>query len=290
MTPITFNVGGVRLHLVSDGVFWTDGGGAFGVVPRTLWRKVIEPDADNRIPMTLRCLLIESGDGLILCDAGYGDKLSAKQRDLLALRGERRLAGDLAVLGYRPEDVRTVINTHLHGDHCGGNMIIGPDGAPTAAFPNARYLVQRLELADATYPNERTRNAYFRENFLPLSEACAPDGADRLQILSGDVQVTPEVRVQVTPGHTRAHQAVIVESLGETAIFLADAAPFAVSLERLAWVPAFDAEPLVSMETKRSLRDWAWRREALLLFQHDTAMAAGRLQRAGDEWRVMEAI
>jgi glyoxylase-like metal-dependent hydrolase (beta-lactamase superfamily II) len=148
-------------------------------------------------------------------------------------------------------------------------------------YPNARYLIQRLELADATYPNERTRNAYFGENFLPLLKLRPDDGIDRVRVLSGDTQITPEVRTWVTPGHTRAHQCVVVESRGETAIFLADAVAWAVSLERLAWVPAFDVEPLVSMETKRSLRDWAWRRDALLLFQHDPAWQGRSPQRRG---------
>jgi len=286
MTPLTFRVGALTVHLVSDGVYWTDVGGAFGVVPRGLWGRLVEPDALNRIPLQLRCLLIESAHGLILADTGYGDKLPPRQRDLLTLHGEKRLLGDLAALGYRPEDVRTVINTHLHADHCGGNTCFDPGGSPVPTFPNAQYMVQRLELADATYPNERTRNTYFGENFRPLSGACGPDGSDRLRVLNGDTQITPEVRTFITPGHTRAHQSVIVESGGETAIFLADAAPFAVGIERLAWVPAFDVEPLVSIETKRTLRDWALRREALLLFQHDVNVPAGRLRRAGEDWRV----
>ncbi len=287
MASQTFQVGRVRVHLVSDGVFWTDGGAAFGVVPRMLWQRVIQPDEQNRIPMQLRCLLIESDGGLILVDTGYGDKLTAKRRDQLNLRGECRLQGELAALGYRPDDVRIVIDTHLHGDHCGGNTVYDADGRVRPAFPNATYLAQRLELADATYPNERTRNAYFAENFLPLTHLCGAGGESVLRVLHGDTQCTPEVRTLITPGHTRAHQVVIIESAGETAIFLGDAAPHAVTLEKLAWVAAFDVEPLVSMETKRSLRDWAWRREALLFFQHDATLAAGRLVREGDEFRVV---
>jgi glyoxylase-like metal-dependent hydrolase (beta-lactamase superfamily II) len=286
MSVLTFQVGALRLHLLTDGVFWLDGGAAFGVVPRVLWEKVVRPDASHRIPNQLRCLLIESGEGLILVDTGYGDKLTAKQREHVGLKGERRLLSDLESTGYTAGDVRIVINTHLHGDHCGGNTSTNADGAVVPTFPHAQYLMQRLELADATYPNERTRNAYYRENFMPLQSLGIADEPDRVRVLNGDTQITPEVRTWVTPGHSRAHQCVVVESGGETAIFLADAVAWAVSLERLAWVPAFDVEPLVSIETKRTLRDWAWRKEALLLFQHDAAVVAGRLQRSGDEWRV----
>jgi glyoxylase-like metal-dependent hydrolase (beta-lactamase superfamily II) len=243
--------------------------------------------------MEARSLLIESSEGLILVDTGHGHKLTAKRREQLGLTDDYRVDNALAELGYRPEDVRFVINTHLHADHAGGNTVFGPDGQVLPAFPNATYLMQRLELADATYPNERTRNTYFPENFLPLVNLCEGQGnglrvsaGASAQVLSGDTQITPEVRVQIAPGHTRGHQIVIVESQGEAAAFLGDAASHAINLERLAWVPAFDVEPLTSIETKRSLRDWAWRKDVLLFFQHDPAIPAGRIRPDGDGWRV----
>jgi glyoxylase-like metal-dependent hydrolase (beta-lactamase superfamily II) len=288
MAACTYQVGRVKVYLVSDGVFWTDGGTNFGVVPKTLWSKVIEADELNRIPMHLRCLLIESEAGLILVDTGYGDKLTSKQQGQLNLHGQFRLGSDLASLGYKPEDVAIVVDTHLHGDHCGGNTKFAEGASVVPAFPNATYMAQRLELADATYPNERTRNAYFPENFLPLSNLCEGNQGAVLQVMNGDTQLTSEVRTLITPGHTRAHQVVIVESAGETAVFLADAVPWAVTFEKLAWVAAFDVEPLVTMETKRSLRDWAWRKEALLFFQHDPTIGAGRLVREGNDFRVVK--
>ena len=202
MAPLTYRIGRVRVHLISDGPFWTDGGAAFGVVPRTLWEKVIRPDAFHRIPMDLRSLLIESSEGLILVDTGHGHRLSLKRREQLGLTDDLRVDRRLAELGFAPADVRFVINTHLHADHCGGNVVHGPGGQLLPAFPNATYLMQRLELADATYPNERTRNAYVCENFLPLVNLCEDPEAGTVRVLSGDTQVTPEVQVKVTPGHT----------------------------------------------------------------------------------------
>jgi len=289
MAPLSYPIGRVRVHLISDGLFRTDGGAAFGVVPRTLWEKVIQPDAQHRIPMELWSLLIESTEGLILVDTGHGHRLSPKRREQLGVVDDLRVDRRLADLGFTPADVTLVINTHLHADHCGGNLVAGSDGQLLPAFPNATYLMQRLELADATYPNERTRNAYVCENFLPLVNLCQGSEGGIVRVLSGDTRVTPEVQVKVTPGHTRAHQVVIVESEGETGVFLGDVAGLAVHLERLAWVPAFDVEPLVSMETKRALRDWAWRENALLFFQHDSAVPAGRLRVDGENWHV-EAV
>jgi glyoxylase-like metal-dependent hydrolase (beta-lactamase superfamily II) len=240
-----------------------------------LWQEIVRPDALNRIPFNVRCLLIRSAGKTILVDTGYGDKLTAKKREQISLQGERRLPGALDRLGVGADTVDIVINTHLHADHCGGNTLLSA-GQLVPAFPRAIYYVQRRELADARYPNERTRGTYFAENYAPLEA----DG--RLCILDGDVQVTPEVRCWVTPGHTRAHQVVVIESGGETAVWLGDACGWAVSMERLAWVPSYDVEPMESIESKRRLREWAKRTDALLLFQQDAAMVAGRVRRASD--------
>jgi len=268
-------IGKVEIEVVSDGIALQDGGAAFGLVPRVLWERLIVPDELNRIPSVLRCLLIRSSGKLILVDTGYGDKLTAKERERLNLHGERLLSA-LGRLGVRVEDVDIVINTHLHADHCGGNTI-AKEGEVVPAFPNAEYWIQRRELADARYPNERTQGTYFPENFLPL------EATGQLRILNGDIQVTPEVRCWVTRGHTRAHQVVIIESEGEAAVFLGDACAWGISLERLAWVPAYDVEPMESIESKRRLRDWALRRDALLIFQHDPTMVAGRVRAAKGE-------
>lgn len=286
MSPQSFMIGATCVHLVSDGTFLTDGGGAFGLVPRVLWEKTVTPDHLNRIPMQLRCLLIESSQGLVLVDTGYGDKLSAKQREILNLVGEGRLIRDLQALGFQPDDVDLVINTHLHGDHCGGNTVYVEHGQAVPTFPRATYMLQRLELAQACFPNERTRATYLAENFEPLGHAQSPASGSVLQVLNGDTQVTPEVRTVTTPGHTPAHQSIVVESQGQTGIFLADAAAWAVSMERLSWVPAYDIEPMVSIETKRSLRNWALTHDALLFFQHDATIGAGRLQGEGERWQV----
>jgi glyoxylase-like metal-dependent hydrolase (beta-lactamase superfamily II) len=264
-------IGQVRVEVVSDGIAWHDAGAAFGLVPRVLWQDVVQPDSLNRIPFVARCLLIWSAGKTILVDTGYGDKLTAKKREHISLEGDRRLLGALAELGVRPEHVDIIVNTHLHSDHCGGNTLM-TDGRLLAAFPRAGYWVQRRELADARYPNERTRGTYFPENFAPLEES------GQLHVVDGDAQVTPEVRCWVTPGHTRSHQAVVIESEGESAVWLGDACGWAVSMERLAWVPAYDVEPMESIETKRRLREWAHRTNAVVFFQQDAALVAGRVR------------
>jgi glyoxylase-like metal-dependent hydrolase (beta-lactamase superfamily II) len=264
-------LGGVGIRVVSDGTYWEDGGGLFGLVPRALWERVWAPDERNRLPFEQWSLLIEDGAQHILVDTGYGDKLTEKQRGFISLTGEQRLLSNLERTGISAGDIDLVINTHLHGDHCGGNTRYGADGKPVPTFPNATYCVQRLELADAMYPNERTRATYLRENVQPLEQA------GQLRVFSGDTRLTDHVRVEVTPGHTRGHQVVHVESQGQCAVFLGDVASWPIHIERLSWVPAFDLEPMVSIETKRRLARWAIEAHALLIFEHHPDIVAGYL-------------
>ena len=273
----TIQIGSLRCHILSDGLQYVDGGGFFGVVPRSMWQEVIAPNDRNQIPCDSRSLLIESAAGLILVDTGVGDKLPPKVRQRFGMDDrERRLVGELARVGYAPEDVDIVLFTHFHGDHIGGatrwESVDGVTGAQAVpVFPRARYIGQRIELADASFPNERTAATYVADNFKPLLDC------GLLDVVDGPQRLAPGVRTDITPGHTAFLQSVWVEDGGESLLFLTDAAPWAVQFERLAWVPAYDIAPLQSMETKRRLRQEALERAALLVFQHDAQVVAARL-------------
>ncbi len=263
-------IGDVEVYIVSDGTFKMDGGAVFGLVPKVLWEKVITPDELNRVPMNLNCLLIISEGKRILVDTGMGDKLTPKERDIFGLYQERRLLKSLEGLGFYPEDIDIVINTHLHSDHCGGNTVAeGEEIIPT--FPRAEYWIQRLEWADAAFPNERTRATYLAHNFIPLWER------GKVRLLYGDTRVTSEVRCVITRGHTRAHQSILIESKGEKAFYLGDLAPWAINMEKLAWIPAFDVEPLETIETRRKIQQWAVEEKVILFFEHDPFFPAGYL-------------
>ncbi|MBI3915217.1 MAG: MBL fold metallo-hydrolase [Chloroflexi bacterium] len=271
------HLGNVEFFVVSDGAALSDGGGMYGLVPRVLWEKVTPPDELNRVPTHLNCLLIKSAGKIILVDTGLGDKLDARGEANFGRTGGSKLLDELARAGVAPCEVDIVINTHLHLDHCGGNTR-RENGTIVATFPRAEYWIQRLEWADAAFPNERTRGTYLPENFAPLGE--------QARLIDGDTRVTNEVRCLITRGHTRAHQSVLIESDGKQALFLGDIAGRAVFLERLAWIPAYDVEPLETLETKRRLREWAIAENILLIFQHEFLLTMGYMRRAGEKWWV----
>ena len=273
-------VGDVVINVVSDGTWWQDAGAHFGLVPRVLWEPLVALDDKHRVPMALNCLLVRSSGKTILVDTGLGSKLSEKERRKFGVQGRQRLLEHLEELGVVPEDVDIVINTHLHSDHSGGNTVFNSHGQPRPTFPRAEYWIQRLEWADARYPNERTIKTYLPENLAPLEES------GQLRLLYGDTRVTPEVRCLVTPGHTRAHQSVVIQSQGQTALYLGDLAPWKENIEKLAWTLAADVAPLETMESKRAVRRWVMEEDVLLLFEHDPRFAAGFLRQHDDTLNV----
>jgi glyoxylase-like metal-dependent hydrolase (beta-lactamase superfamily II) len=277
----SFTVGSLRCHLLNAGLQHLDGGAMFGVVPKPLWSKRIAPDERNRIPLAMRVLLVEHPAGLGLVDTGLGDKEDPKFLDIYGVEnagdpGPTRLEDGLRSLGHAPEDVRWVVNTHLHFDHAGGNTLRdGPDGV-RLGFPDAAYVVQRNELEFARHTNERTRASYLPHNFDPV------DAAGRWRLLEGDGEVLAGLSVRVTPGHVPWHQSVLVRDGGETLCFLGDIVPTIHHLP-LPWIMGYDLEPLRTLETKRALLAEAGREGWLLAFEHDPEVGLARARVDGDK-------
>jgi glyoxylase-like metal-dependent hydrolase (beta-lactamase superfamily II) len=280
----TFQVGRLRCHALEAGRQALDGGAMFGVVPKPLWERRIPADERNRIPLALRCLLVEHDAGLVLIDTGLGNKESDKFKDIYGVAnegtgGRTRLEDALAQLGYRPEDVRWVINTHLHFDHAGGNTYRDPAGNVVPSFPGARYVVQKGELDFARHTNERTAASYLPHNFEPVS----------FELVDGAADVLPGIRCLPTPGHVPFHQSVLVESGGERACFLADLVPTSAHLP-LPWIMGYDLLPLMTLESKRQLYRRAEAEGWVLVFEHDPEVAAGRLGREGKGFGLVNPI
>src|SRR5258708_10165121 len=93
-------IGAIKIAMLSDGIVHPDAGGPFGLIPRTLYHSILEPDANNRVPMTLHCLLIRSGGKTIVIDTGWGTKLTPKiQQNIGLTRPTGGLLDALARLG-----------------------------------------------------------------------------------------------------------------------------------------------------------------------------------------------
>lgn len=270
-------LGALRVHALQAGLQHLDGGAMFGVVPKPLWERRIPADARNRIRLGMRCLLIEHPEALVLIDTGAGNKESEKFYGIYGIEnaaidgsGATQLESALAQVGFSPDDVTLVINSHLHFDHAGGNTRRGNDRVPVLTFPNARYVVRRGEWDWAHRLNERTAASYFPHNYDPLREA------GRLELVDDDVEVLAGVALRRTAGHTPHHQGVLIESTGERMFYLADLAP-TTSHVPLPWIMGYDVEPLVTLESKRRLWAEACDERWTMVFEHDATNAFGTI-------------
>ncbi len=274
-TPLvqTRRVGRYTVHALQAGAQRLDGGAMFGVVPKPLWEKKIPADARNRIPMGMRCLLIEHESGLVLVDTGAGNKETPKFLDIYGIEndgaGQRTmLEAAIVAAGFRAEDIALVINTHLHFDHAGGNTAVEQGGRVVNAFPNARFVVQAGEVHYALHPNERTAASYFPRNWEPIRDL------GKLDLVEGAKEIVKGISTLPTPGHTPHHQSIVIDGGGEVACFLGDLIPTHVHMP-LPWIMGYDVEPLRTLESKRALLSTALAEKWLLIFEHDASVAWG---------------
>jgi glyoxylase-like metal-dependent hydrolase (beta-lactamase superfamily II) len=291
----------MQLHTINTGFFKLDGGAMFGVVPKTIWNKSNPADASNLCTWALRCLLIETGNRLILVDTGIGDKQDAKFFGHYELHGGVDLGDSLKLKGFSKELITDVFLTHLHFDHCGGAIIRQGDRL-LPAFPNARYWSNDQHWTWATEPNEREKASFLKENILPIRES------GRLEMvsvadLSTDMAMTPsgqesgvqlpstvfteEFKIRFVHGHTRAMMLPQVVYKGRTIVFMADLLPSAGHLP-IPYVMAYDMFPLTSLREKRSFLEEALAGDYILFFEHDPMFECCTLQKTEKGIRARE--
>jgi len=268
-------LGDFEFHVISTGKLLLDGGAMFGVIPRPMWEKKMQPDARNRITLSMNSFLIHAGGKRILVETGAGEKMTAKFRDIYGLDGPF-LDDGLRRYGLRPEDIDIVLDTHLHFDHCGGNTRIEKDKV-VPAFPNARYIVQRGEFEHAMNPNERDRASYFPENYAPL------EAAGMFSLLDGDREIAPGVEVIRLPGHNADMQGVKLTGGGKTAFLFADLVPTTAHLP-IPWIMGYDLYPMMTLENKKRWIPEVVQEGWLALFAHDARVPAAYLRERNGQW------
>jgi glyoxylase-like metal-dependent hydrolase (beta-lactamase superfamily II) len=263
--------GDLELLSLFDGFFRLDGGAMFGVVPKPLWEKRAPADEKNRILLGLRPLIVRGTAQTMIIDAGIGAKMDAKSTAIYGIDRLRNLDHSLADAGLSAEAIDIVLASHLHFDHAGGFTARAPNGELVPRFPRARYAVRAGEWDDATRPHERNRASYLAENFLPLQEAGV------LDLVPGDQEIAPGVRVVRTGGHAMHHQIVFIESAGRTAVFTADLIPTIAHVDE-PWIMGYDLYPMDTLAFKRTFIREAIEHEYLIFFEHDPVVAAGYIR------------
>lgn len=269
MPNVSVTLADHRLVSLDAGRFYYDGGAMFGAVPKVIWETLVPVDERNRICLTLSPLLIVSGARRILVDVGFGGPHVKKDARLYGFDAARNVATALRDEGLSPEDIDTVVLTHLHSDHAAGSVACGQEG-PEPAFRNARYIVNEDEWGAALDPDPRSAAAYREDDFRPIERA------GRLDLVGDGCDIGGGVSLLRTGGHTVGHMAVLVDTPAGTAFYPADLIPSRHHV-RTPYTAGVDLFPLDLMREKQALLARALAEEWLVILDHDADGNVGRI-------------
>lgn len=234
---------------------------------------------DGGVEVSLHGLVVESGGRTILVDTCAGHDEAAERilglvRSVGTVEGHHvdvRAAAEAA--GWRADAIDTVVSTHLHFDHVGGNVA---DGEP--AFPSARYVVAGDEWAYWSTNESDDQYASVDAGVRPLVERGLVD------LVDPDHGLTEEVRLVATPGHTPGHVSVVIESEGERAVITGDLAHHPIELLAPEWVMAADVDGAAATATRRAFADEHGDGRTLVLGTHFGGSSAGRFDASTATW------
>ena len=262
----------MKLYSINAGHFKLDGGAMFGVVPKSMWKKLNAPDENNLCNWAMRCMLIEDEGRLILVDNGMGNKQDEKFFGHYFLNGNDTLDKSLVKYGFAKEDITDVFLTHLHFDHCGGSIErVGEKLLP--AFKNATYWSNEDHWKWATQPNDREKASFLKENILPIQESQKLVFLDSVE----GIEFVKNVNIRFVNGHTEAMMLPQIKYKDKTIIFMADLLPSVAHIP-IPYVMAYDTRPLETLKEKKSFLTEAQQKDYVLFFEHDPEIECCNLQ------------
>lgn len=250
---------------IDNGHFKLDGGAMFGVVPKTIWSKMIPADELNLCSWTMRSLLLDYDGKIVLIDTGLGDKQDEKFFSHIYQHGDGTLKKSIQQAGYALSDITDVILTHFHFDHVGGAVDKDEAGRLYPAFPNATYWTTERHYDWAFNPNARERASFLKENFVPLKEAGVLKYIPEESGFSWD----DRIKMWLSYGHTESMILPEIKINDKvTLIYAADLIPSAHHVG-LPYIMGYDIRPLVTLSEKTEfLKAWA-EKGYYLLMEHD---------------------
>jgi len=255
----------MNLYPVNSGNFKLDGGAMFGVVPKTIWSKTNPADENNMCSWAMRCLLVETGNRLILIDNGIGNKQDAKFFSYYYLHGNDSLEKNINKAGFSFDDITDVFLTHLHFDHCGGSIKYTDSNKTKldTVFKNATYWSNSQHWKWATEPNSREKASFIKENILPIQES------GQLKFFDKEAEFLPGFDVLFTYGHTDAMMLPVLSYKEKKILYTADLIPSVGHLP-IPYVMGYDVRPLETLKEKERILNKAAQEDWLLFFEHDS--------------------
>jgi len=256
--------GRFEVETVNFGFFRLDGGAMFGVVPKVIWSEKIEPDADNRIQLATRSLLIHDGERVILVDVGIGDKNNEKFRKMFVVQ-------NIPTPAICPDEITDVVISHLHFDHAGALTRRMPDGALEPAFAKARVFVQEENWRIAHLGHPREKASYLAENFDILE-------GRQLCLLEGESEIYPGIWVHLSHGHTRGMQWLELRDGGRSIAYPSDLLPTSHHMP-VPYHMGYDMCAETLMREREILLTQALEHKWIVVFKHDPTVASATVRR-----------
>jgi glyoxylase-like metal-dependent hydrolase (beta-lactamase superfamily II) len=261
----------MKLHNIHLGNFTLDGGAMFGVVPKTIWNKLVPADENNLCTWALRCLLIEHENRKILIDTGCGDKQDEKFFKHYNMTNTQSIGQALQKIGLHTSDITDVILTHLHFDHCGGAVVLN-NGVFELSCPNATYWVSEQQWETATHPNRREKASFLKENIEPILLSGklkiitlpAFQGSKELQ----EIKFNEVISLLIVNGHTQGMMLPKITYNEKTIVYMADLLPSIAHLP-IPYVMGYDMQPLLTLHEKEVFLQEALEKNYILYFEHD---------------------
>jgi glyoxylase-like metal-dependent hydrolase (beta-lactamase superfamily II) len=258
----------MKIYPIETGNFKLDGGAMFGVVPKSIWQRTNPADSNNLIEMSMRCMLIEDGERLILIDTGLGNKQSDKFFGYYHLYGNFTLDKSLKEIGFHRDDITDVFLTHLHFDHSGGAIQWNKDRTfYEPAFKNAKFWTNKNHWKWATEPNAREKASFLKENINPIESSSQ---LNYVQLSNNRIIENSELGFDIflADGHTEKQMLPILKYQRKTLVFMADLLP-TVGHIPLPYVMGYDTRPLLTLDEKKLFLDQAINEEYYLFLEHD---------------------
>ena len=277
-------IGKWKIVILETGHFWLDGGAMMGSVPKVLWEKTNPPDSQNRIKLSLRCLLLDNGKDIVLIESGMGNKFNDNFSKMFNItQSKDPLSDALSKSGYSNKDITHMVLTHLHFDHAGGATIMEVDGSYAPTFPNAKYYISKDNWSAGINPSPRDRASYLKENYVPV------DDAGLFEFVDSNSKILPGISTYIVNGHTAGQQLIKVESDGEILFFCSDLIPLESHL-KLPWIMGYDLNAQLTLKEKTDFLELAAKNNWWLFFYHDPETVAVKINKDEKYYKVTERV
>jgi len=243
------------------------------------WLRPDFADERGRLKMSIHALVVETRNRRIIVDTCLGnDKENRRIPTWNNL--QTSFLTDLATVGYARETIDTVVCTHLHVDHVGWNTML-ERGSWIPTFPNARYLMGRVEFDHWTSRHDREdMEAVLADSVTPVWEAALVD------LVETDHRICDEISLVPTLGHTPGHVSVRITSQGEEALITGDFMHHPCQIARPDWSSTADNDPSEAQRTRERMLTGLSDAPILVIGTHFAGRTAGHVVRDGGAFRL----